>query len=218
MGQRSGGDAPRPGLLDLRHHQHQPHLQRTPGPDISLPRVTVIAQPEIVDPGQTVYLAVAALDDTTILSRTLTVNGVPQPLDPYGQASYVPVVAGIYTATGTATDLDGNTGHDTAYFRARAAVDNGPPQVALLAPAGDSIISATTNLTGTATDSDLAYYELQARPGDTGDYSTFLRRFSPVLTGTLGALNPRPSRPASTTCASAPKTPGATRAAAPPAL
>ncbi|MCB8919469.1 MAG: hypothetical protein H6666_16245 [Ardenticatenaceae bacterium] len=162
-----------------------------PGPDISLPRVTVIAQPEIVDPGQTVYLAVAALDDTTILSRTLTVNGVPQPLDPYGQASYVPVVAGIYTATGTATDLDGNTGHDTAYFRARAAVDNGPPQVALLAPAGDSIISATTNLTGTATDSDLAYYELQARPGDTGDYSTFLRRFSPVLTGTLGALNPQ---------------------------
>lgn len=161
-----------------------------PGPDITLPQVTVFASPEIVDPGETVYLAVTATDDTTIISRTLTVNGISQTLDQYGQTTYIPTVPGIYTATGTATDLDGNTGTATATFRARSPIDDGPPTVALIAPAGDTIISVTHPLTGTATDSDLAYYELQIRPLG-GDFTTFQRAFTSVLSDTLGTLDPR---------------------------
>jgi RHS repeat-associated protein len=158
-----------------------------PSVDIVPPVVQVSAAPTFVNVGENVTLTLAASDNIGVVSTTLDVNGIGVPLLG-GQASFVPAAPGLFTALGQATDAVGLVGTDTALFQARTAVDDGPPTVELTAPADESIISSKTDLIGTATDSDLVHYELQAAPVATGDYSTFHRGFAPVSNGTLGTL------------------------------
>lgn len=163
--------------------------------DITLPTVSVGAAPAIVTPGEAVALAVQASDDRGVVTTTLTVNGAPVALDGNGQASFTPAAPGLYTARAEAWDAAGNQGSATALFRARSATDNGAPTVALTQPLTDTIIETPTIVTGIASDSDLAFYELQVAPVGSSSYITFHRGTSAVTGGALGRLHPGAFQP-----------------------
>lgn len=99
--------------------------------DLFPPAVAVTATPGTVAVGEPVLLTLTASDNAVVTSRRLTVNGAEVPLDRGGQHRYTPTAAGI-CATASAEDGVGNAATATAYFRARGAMDDGPPTVALL--------------------------------------------------------------------------------------
>lgn len=165
--------------------------------DITPPQVSVDANPSIVDVGHPVVLTAHASDNVGVNAITLTVNGIAVPLDGSRQAMFTPQASGFYTATVEASDAAGNTSHAKTLFRARSAIDNGPPTVALTGPVGDSIITVPVTLTGTATEADSIIYDLQAAPSGTTTFTTFFEGYSAVSAGALGTLNPGAFMPSS---------------------
>jgi hypothetical protein len=141
-----------------------------------------------------VLLTVQATDDTGVVFKRLTVNGVDVALSQSGQATFNPRAAGLYTALAEARDAAGNMDQDKTFFRARTATDNGSPTVALTAPTDDTIAETPLDLIGTATDEDLVFYELQASPEGSEGFATFFQGFSSVSAGPLGKLDPKAFR------------------------
>jgi len=156
--------------------------------DLFPPTVAVTATPGTVAVGEAVLLTLTASDNAVVTSRRLTVNGAEVPLDRGGQHRYTPDAAGLYTVTASAEDGVGNVATAVAYFRARGAIDNGPPVVALLAPADDTVILAQSAVVGTATDDDFAFYTLEAKPADGATYAEFARGFTVAVSETVGTL------------------------------
>jgi hypothetical protein len=156
--------------------------------DLFPPAVAVTATPAVVGVGEPVLLTLAASDNAVVTSRRLSVNGVEVALNRGGQQRYTPTAAGVYTVTGAAEDGVGNAAIATTYFRARSATDDGPPTVALHAPADDAVILAQSALVGTATDSDLAFYILEAKPADGTTYAEFARGFTVAVSETVATL------------------------------
>ena len=158
--------------------------------DLFPPTVAVTATPGMVAVGEPVLLTLTASDNAVVTSRRLTVNGAEVPLDRGGQHRYTAAAAGLYTVTATAEDGVGNVATAAAYFRARGAIDDGPPVVALLAPADDAVILAQSAVTGTATDGDFAFYTLEAKPAESTVFVEFERHFTAVVSATVGVLVP----------------------------
>ena len=158
--------------------------------DITLPKVTVVADPVLVNVGSAVLLAVTAVDDQGVIDLRLTVDGEAVSLDAAGQATFIPTESGLFTAVGEAEDAAGNVGNATAFFSARAASDNGAPTAAITSPGDGVLIGAETDIVGTASDADLTVYKLQAAPAGSGDFVTFGEGFSSVVSGTLGEIDP----------------------------
>ncbi len=165
--------------------------------DITLPVVTLTALPAIVDPGQAVTIQVTATDDVGVVGRSLRVGLVGVALDATGKGIFVPAAPGLYQAVAEATDAAGNMGVGTTQFRARAASNSVPPSVSMTAPAADAIVSVPTSVVGTASDLDLAFYELQAAPAGSANFLTFVQGTTSVNSGVLGELDPRAFVPGS---------------------
>lgn len=160
------------------------------GVDIVPPTVGVSAAPSIVDVGQPVQISVSAADNVGLVNVTLEVNGVAVALDAANQASYTPTTSGLFKPRATATDAAGLASSATTTFLARAVTNNGPPSVALTSPVEDATIRSVVSVLGTASDADLAQYELQLAPAASGQFVTFVTGSSSVVGGQLGRLAP----------------------------
>jgi RHS repeat-associated protein len=158
--------------------------------DITLPKVKVSVVPSIVNLGEPVLITVQAVDDQGVTVIRLSVNGQNITVDSNGQAYFTPAVAGLYNVLAEAEDAAKNIGTGSNTFSAHSATDNGMPTVALTAPANDSILKTVTSLTGTASDTDLTLYELQAARAGSGNYVTFVKGYASVVSGPLGKLDP----------------------------
>jgi RHS repeat-associated protein len=107
---------------------------------------------------------------------------------------------GVYSFTAVATDDDGLT-HTSAPVTATVFVDNGPPAVAIYAPDDAAIVTAPTNIIGTANSSLLQSYQVRYRlappatnddlpPTDSTGWSILASGSTPVVSNTLGRFDP----------------------------
>jgi len=159
-------------------------------PERNPPEVEVTATPEVAPVGAIVEVCVDAVDDTGVESLELFIDDVEVALDAAGCADFDIDVVARFEAVGVALDAWGNSGEARAYFYGRDAFDDGPPTVAITAPADGSAIEEITDVVGTADDADLTSYRLEAsRPGST-EWTTLFEDYSPVVRGVLGALDP----------------------------
>ncbi|MCZ7358032.1 MAG: DUF2341 domain-containing protein [Candidatus Methanoperedens sp.] len=163
------------------------------GPDYIRPAVEVIVIPQ-ANVGEPVTITVKATDNVGVISRSLTVNGVPVALDASWNATYSSPAVGVFTAVGTALDAAGNEGLDKAEFRVLSPGDIILPTVGITSPADDSKFSFPTNITGTASDANLISYRLEYSAKDKNEFITFAGGNSSVTNGVLGKLDPTTMR------------------------
>ena len=168
-------------------------LTVTTGPvpkDYIRPEVDVTVVPSTVNVGESVTIIVNATDNVGVVSKALTVNGVPIALDASGTATYSSPVAGVFTAVGTALDAAGNEGLDSEEFRFLSPGDVTPPTVDISSPADNSKLSVPTDIVGTASDANLTSYKLEYSVKDRNEFITFASGTSSVTNGVLGTLDP----------------------------
>ena len=161
----------------------------TPCQDDVGPVITLLMSSDVVDPNVSVTFTVSATDPDGVASVELTVGGVPVTLNG-GVGSFTPTQPGIYPVLVTATDGRGNVSTASRTLRVLAPGDTTPPTVALLTPAADATFSEQVTFTGTANDANLAYWELQYRLTSETAWTTALRGTTPVVSGTLGVVDP----------------------------
>jgi RHS repeat-associated protein len=118
------------------------------------------------------------------------VNGTPLALDANGRATVTEAQAGLFNVVATATDPAGNTGRATATLTVIDPTDTQAPVVSLTTPADGAIITAPTDVIGTANDPQLVLYKLEVAPFGTDQFTEIARGTSSVVNGTLGRFDP----------------------------
>ncbi|MCD4811316.1 putative Ig domain-containing protein [bacterium] len=157
--------------------------------DIVSPEVTVTVNPTEVNPDEPVTITVGATDDIGVVSVELFVNGTLLPLDASNQAIFSSSTPGIFTATVTARDAQGNAGTGSEDFRVLAPGDNTSPTVSITSPPTDSEITVPTQIIGTASDANLVRYWLELSPKDQNQWTTFAEGTASVTDDVLGTLD-----------------------------
>ncbi|MEG3928593.1 putative Ig domain-containing protein [Microcoleus sp. T3_D1] len=160
------------------------------------PKVSLIASNNTVGVGDSVTFTVNAVDNVKVESLGLTINGTPVVLDAQGQASVKVNNLGNFTAIATAKDSAGNAGTATQTVAAIDPTDVNAP-VINIALEDDAEITAPFNITGTISDSNLAYYTLEVAPvgggqipGDGGGFKEVYRGTAAVSNGTVATFDP----------------------------
>ncbi|XHL99163.1 MAG: putative Ig domain-containing protein [Microcoleus anatoxicus] len=164
--------------------------------DTVAPKVSLIASNNTVDVGDYVTFTVNAVDNVKVESLGLTINGTPVVLDAQGQANVKVNNFGNFTAVATAKDAAGNVGNATQAVAAIDTSDVNAP-VINISLEDDAEITAPVNITGTISDSNLAYYTLEVAPvgggqlpGDGGGFKEVYRGTAAVSNGTIATFDP----------------------------
>ncbi|AFZ10490.1 Rhs family protein (plasmid) [Oscillatoria nigro-viridis PCC 7112] len=164
--------------------------------DTSAPKVNIVASKNTANLGDSVTFTVNAVDNVKVESLGLTINGTPVVLDAQGQASVKVNNLGNFTAIATAKDSAGNAGTATQTVAAIDPTDVNAP-VINIALEDDAEITAPFNITGTISDSNLAYYTLEVAPvgggqipGDGGGFKEVYRGTAAVSNGTVATFDP----------------------------
>jgi RHS repeat-associated protein len=90
----------------------------------------------------------------------------------------------------TATDAAGNTGQAKATLLVFDPTVTGAPTVALTGPADGAVLTAPTDVTGTASDAHLLYYTLSVAPFGSTSFTEIGRGTGSVTGGVLGKFDP----------------------------
>jgi RHS repeat-associated protein len=159
--------------------------------DVTGPAVSVAVEaPSPLLVGHAVTIRVTVTDDRGVVSKSLTVNGTPVPLNNQGVATYVTAAPGGHSAVATATDAAGNVGTGSALFT--VGVDVLPPVVSVTATPNPVALAHPVSITVTATDNvAVVTRSLIVRgPGITGDQPLPLNAagqatFTPFQPGTF---------------------------------
>lgn len=122
-------------------------------PDASPPVVIVVATANPTPPGEPVTIQVQAADDVQVVSRSLSVGGVPVTLGALHQYTFTPVATGVIELEATATDASGNVGTGSLDLAVLDASSD-PTEVTLISPAPDALITAPTEIVATIQDDD----------------------------------------------------------------
>ena len=148
--------------------------------------------PTVVDPGASVGIVVVTNGGSGSVSVQATVNGQLLPLDAQGRATVTAGPAGTYHIVARATDAAETLERQTV-FTARDGADTVAPRALISTPAGDAEVTSLIDVTGTASDANLAYYQLLLRPAGavTSAWQEFARGSTNVANATLGRLDPR---------------------------
>ncbi|MEG5082027.1 putative Ig domain-containing protein [Microcoleus sp. AT8-B4] len=164
--------------------------------DTVAPKVSLIASNNTVDVGDYVTFTVNAVDNVKVESLGLTINGTPVVLDAQGQANVKLNNLGSITAVATAKDAAGNVGNATQAVAAIDTSDVNAPTINISLE-DDAEITAHLNITGTISDSNLAYYTLEVSPvgggqipGDGGGFKEVYRGTAAVSNGTIATFDP----------------------------
>jgi RHS repeat-associated protein len=157
--------------------------------DTVAPKVSLIASNNTVGVGDSVTFTVNAVDNVKVESLGLTVNGTPVLLDAQGQANVKVNNFGNFTAVATALDAAGNAGTATQTVAAIDTSDVSAPTINISLE-DDAEISAPVNITGTISDSNLAYYTLSVAPVGGGEFKEVYRGTTAVNNGTVATFDP----------------------------
>ncbi|MFB8796675.1 MAG: putative Ig domain-containing protein, partial [Microcoleus sp.] len=164
--------------------------------DTSAPKVNIVASKNTANLGDSVTFTVNAVDNVKVESLGLTINGTPVVLDAQGQANVKVNNLGNFTAVATAKDAAGNVGNATQTVAAIDTSDVNAPTINISLE-DDAEITAPFNITGTISDSNLAYYTLEVAPvgggqipGDGGGFKEVYRGTAAVSNGTVATFDP----------------------------
>lgn len=162
------------------------------GPDNALPyaELQLSVAPDVVSIGDTVWITATVTGGNGIPATKLTIDGIAQPLDANGQAQVVATTPGVHHVIASIPTATGTLSKESQYT-VRNATDITVPTAIITAPVQDALISAPINITGTAADTNFAYYQLLIRPAGGSDTSwrELSKSYNQVANGTLGSLD-----------------------------
>ena len=96
-------------------------------PDTQAPQVTISLSHNVISPGDSITITVNAIDNVSVIARTLTVNGSVLTLNADHAAVYTAIAPGLPTIIATAVDPQGNVGTDQIRLRShRSGRHHGP--------------------------------------------------------------------------------------------
>ena len=157
----------------------------TRGPTVNL---QLSANPAAINTAVT--FLVNATDDVGVVSRELTVDAVPVLLDSTGRATLTMGAAGTFSVVASARDAAGNSGTATVTLAVIDPSDETGPEVALTGPAEGAVLTAWTDVVGTARDDTLQFYTLSIAPLGSDAFVEFARGTASVTDDVLGRLDP----------------------------
>jgi RHS repeat-associated protein len=158
--------------------------------DTQAPQVTLQFSENPANLGDTVTVLASATDNVAVQTLNVTVGGTPLALDADGSGSLVVSQAGQFPVVATATDPSGNVGTATATLIVIDPHVTGAPTVAFTTPADGDVISAPTDVIGTASDPHLLFYTLEVAPVGSNNFTQIFRGTSSVTNGKLGSFDP----------------------------
>jgi RHS repeat-associated protein len=152
--------------------------------------VGLALNPSIASPGQTVTLSVVATSGAGSVTRSATLAGAPLTLSAQGDTVFAAPVAGAHAIVVTATDGKSTMTREVILTILNPA-DSTPPTATITSPEADAGLRGVVVISGSATDANFAYYQLQMRRAGDSDTSwrEIGRGLSPVVNGTLGQLD-----------------------------
>ena len=169
-------------------------------PDTQAPKLMISASATRVALGADILLTVTATDNVGVRGKTLKVAGQALTLDANGSATFHAANLGSLLAEATAADAAGNVGTASLTLRVYDPADTQGPVAQIASPQAGSVVSTLTDIIGTVTDANLAFYDLQYARADQVDvddpqadnpaYVTFAHGTSPVTNGKLGVFDP----------------------------
>ena len=159
-------------------------------PDGQTPRVNLLVSANPVLVGSPVTFVATATDNVGVASLVLTINGNPVPLDANGRITLRAEPAGSYEIRAAASDVAGNTGLATTTLLVIDTSDTDPPDVEITLPADGATITAPVDVIGTASDSGLTSYQMEACPSSGGSCTLLFAGTTSVVGGVLGKFDP----------------------------
>jgi RHS repeat-associated protein len=145
--------------------------------------------PQVINLGETVTIDVLSTGGSGNVTRSLTIDGQDVALTVEGRAIVTGAAIGAHQITATITDSVGTTTRVGTYS-VRDPADSTTPVAQITAPVDDAEVTAPVNVTGTATATNLAYYQLLLRPAGGSAWSEIARGTTAVANGVLGKLDP----------------------------
>lgn len=145
--------------------------------------------PQVINLGETVTIDVLSTGGSGNVTRSLTIDGQDVALTVEGRAIVTGAAIGAHQITATITDSIGTTTRVGTYS-VRDPADSTTPVAQVTAPVDDAEVTAPVNVTGTATATNLAYYQLLLRPAGGSAWSEIARGTTAVTNGVLGKLDP----------------------------
>jgi RHS repeat-associated protein len=158
--------------------------------DTQAPQVTLQFSENPANLGDTVTILATATDNVAVQTLNVTVGGTPLALDADGSGSLVVSQAGQFPVVATVTDPSGNVGTASATLIVIDPHVTGAPNVAFTTPADGDVISAPTDVIGTASDPNLLFYTLELAPVGSNNFTQIFRGTSSVTNGKLGTFDP----------------------------
>ncbi len=158
-------------------------------PDVTPPGVTVILDTPRIDPGGEAVLTVTAEDDGAPPDVSVTVNGVPIPLDDDGRATIPGTESGPIVIIVVVTDGAGNETTETTVLAVTDPDDDTPPVAQIDAPADLAEVTFIEDLIGTATDENLFRYQVGLARGTDAPFELLEEGFAPVVSDVLATLD-----------------------------
>ena len=153
--------------------------------------MTIVLTPSFpAIPGQQVIVNAIGESVAPITSLTLTINGQPVTLNANGQATITAGAAGQTQIVATATDLDGLVGTASLYFQVRDPNDTTPPVVSFDNSVPNAVLTAPTNILGTVSDTNLAYWTLEIATPSDPNFTVLATGQTTVNDGPLSQLVP----------------------------
>jgi RHS repeat-associated protein len=149
---------------------------------------TLNVTPAVINQGETVTINFTTTGGTGNIVKSLTVDGQPVTLNIAGQATVTGTVMGAHQITATAQDSI-NTVTKQSTYSVRNPADSTVPVAAITSPVDDAEVKAPVNIMGTASATNLAYYQLLLRPAGTVNWTEIARGTSSVTSGVLGKLD-----------------------------
>jgi RHS repeat-associated protein len=150
---------------------------------------TLVATPAVVNIGETVEIDLVTNGGTGNIAMALSVDGQAVAIDNMGHASVTATVKGAHQITGTATDSLGKVTR-AATYSVRDLADSTMPVAMITSPVDDAEVTAPVNVTGTASATNMAYYQLLLRLSGNTAWTEIARGTSAVNNGVLGKLDP----------------------------
>ncbi|MBI5516177.1 MAG: hypothetical protein HY909_20500 [Deltaproteobacteria bacterium] len=162
-------------------------------PSSDPPTLTLTATGTVVMVGTPVTfgLVSSTAPGVTITGRTLTVNGMSVPVDGAGRATFTPGAPGAYDVVAVVTASNGTSSEFRATLYAAGTPDSGSrPTLDLRAPPDGTILTAATDVTGSAGGTDFARYVVEVAPAGSSTFTTVATGAAPVTLGRLAVLDP----------------------------
>ncbi|QGJ71800.1 Hypothetical protein PBC10988_35090 [Planctomycetales bacterium 10988] len=176
--------------IDSRGDSDQATITINVVADADPPEVGITLNNYVAQPGEVITVFVSAQDNVGIESLQLTADGQVVPLDPQHQYHFLSSTPGLTTFEVTATDPSGNTATATTTLRTLDPNDTTAPLISILGPQPGSVVTYLTEITGSVTDPNLEFYQLQYNLPGTSQWITFAEGTTEVVDGVLGTFDP----------------------------